>query len=151
MSTLGMCHALLDSSCPNCEKLSLAMLGTRIALFGDPPTSVSPSSLGKRRSGAGRLSSEAEASSYRPNASLSPQHGHEFESVSLPKETEEAGCKIDAELLRIFSRTVEELNLNWSFPEEPAHSRLDESFLQPGCRKQPPHHQRPAPFFPEVH
>lgn len=30
----------------------------------------------------------------------------------LPKETEEAQCKIDAERLRIFSRTVEELDSN---------------------------------------
>ncbi len=43
---------------------------------------------------------------------------------------------------------LEELGLEWSPPEEPSRSSLDEWFL-PGRRQAP--QQRPSPFFPEVH
>ncbi len=59
-----------------------------------------------------------------------------------------AKAGMDAELFRILSKAVEELGLEWSPPEEPSHSRLDEWFL-PGRRQAP--QQRPSPFFPEVH
>ncbi len=39
---------------------------------------------------------------------------------------------------------MDELGLEWSPPEEPTRSRLDEWFL-------PGRHQRASPFFPEVH
>ena len=41
---------------------------------------------------------------------------------------------MDAELFRILSKTVKELGLEWSPPEEPSRSHLDEWFL-------PGHHQ----------
>ncbi len=59
-----------------------------------------------------------------------------------------AKAGMDAELFRVLSKAVEELGLEWSPPEEPSRSRLDEWFL-PGCRQAP--QQRPSPFFPEVH
>ncbi len=46
------------------------------------------------------------------------------------------------------SNAVEELGLEWSLPEEPSHSRLDEWFLPE--RRQAPR-QRASSFFPEVH
>ncbi|XP_067261185.1 uncharacterized protein [Chanodichthys erythropterus] len=55
---------------------------------------------------------------------------------------------MDAELFRILSKAVEDLDLEWAPPEEPSRSRLDEWFL-PGHRQAP--RQRSAPFFPEVH
>ncbi|MGL5598554.1 MAG: hypothetical protein ACRDDA_10720, partial [Aeromonas sp.] len=55
---------------------------------------------------------------------------------------------MDAELLRIMTMAVEQLGLDWSPPEEPSRSRLDEWFL-PGRRQAPL--QRSAPFFPGVH
>ncbi len=55
---------------------------------------------------------------------------------------------MDAELFRVLSKAVEELGLEWSPPEEPSRSRLDEWFL-PGRHQAP--QQRPSPFFPEVH
>ncbi len=51
-------------------------------------------------------------------------------------------------MLTPLSKAVEELGLEWSPPEEPSRSRLDEWFL-PGRRQAP--QQRPSPFFPEVH
>ncbi len=45
-------------------------------------------------------------------------------------------------------KRLRELGLEWSPPEEPSRSRLDEWFL-PGRRQAP--QQRPSPFFPEVH
>lgn len=60
----------------------------------------------------------------------------------------DARAGMDAELLRILSKAVEELHLEWAPPEEPTRSRLDEWYL-PGRRQAP--RQRPAPFFPEVH
>ncbi len=55
---------------------------------------------------------------------------------------------LDAELLRILSKAVEELELEWSTPEKPICSRLDESFLL-GCHQAPRH--RGSPFFPYLH
>ncbi len=43
---------------------------------------------------------------------------------------------------------MDELGLEWSPPEEPTRSHLDEWFL-PGRRQAP--HQRSSPFFPEIH
>ncbi len=59
-----------------------------------------------------------------------------------------AKAGMEAELFRVLSKAVEELGLEWSPPEEPSRSRLDEWFL-PGRRQAP--QQRPSPFFPEVH
>ncbi|KAL0165908.1 hypothetical protein M9458_037752, partial [Cirrhinus mrigala] len=55
---------------------------------------------------------------------------------------------MDAELFRVLTRAVDELGLEWSPPEEPPRSLLDEWFL-PGRRQAP--HQRASPFLPEVH
>ena len=57
-------------------------------------------------------------------------------------------ASIDAELLRVMSRAVDELGLDWLSPAEPARSRLDEWYL-PGRQQAP--RQRAAPFMPEVH
>ncbi len=59
-----------------------------------------------------------------------------------------AKAGMDAELFRVLSKAVEELGLEWSPPEEPSRSHLDEWFL-PGRHQAP--QQRPSPFFPEVH
>ncbi|KAL0168794.1 hypothetical protein M9458_037016, partial [Cirrhinus mrigala] len=58
------------------------------------------------------------------------------------------GTGMDAELFRVLNRAVDELGLEWSPPEEPSCSLLDEWFL-PGRRQAP--RQRASPFFPEVH
>ncbi len=55
---------------------------------------------------------------------------------------------MDADIFRILSNAVEELGLEWSPPEEPSRSRLDEWFL-PGRHQAP--RQQASPFFPEVH
>ncbi len=55
---------------------------------------------------------------------------------------------MDADLFRVLSSTVEELGLEWSPPEEPSRSHLDDWFL-PGRRQAP--RQQASPFFPEVH
>ncbi len=59
-----------------------------------------------------------------------------------------AKARMDAELFRVLSKAVEELGLEWSPPEEPSRSRLDEWFLPGRCQAP---QQRPSPFFPEVH
>ncbi len=59
-----------------------------------------------------------------------------------------AKLKADDELIRVMTKAVNELGLEWSLPEEPSCSRLDKWFL-------PGRHQalcqRSSPFFPEVH
>ncbi|ROL51733.1 hypothetical protein DPX16_19252 [Anabarilius grahami] len=40
--------------------------------------------------------------------------------------------------MRVLTKAVQELGLDWTAPEEPAHSKLDEWFLQPGRRQQTP-------------
>ncbi|KAI2646209.1 ORF V: Enzymatic polyprotein [Labeo rohita] len=57
------------------------------------------------------------------------------------------GTGMDTELFHVLTRAVDELGLEWSPPEEPSHSLLDEWFLL-GRRQAP--HQRASPFFPEV-
>ncbi len=47
-----------------------------------------------------------------------------------------AKAGMDAELFRVLSKAVKELGLEWSPPEEPSRSRLDEWFL-PGRRQAP--------------
>ncbi len=49
---------------------------------------------------------------------------------------------------QIMTKAVNELRLEWSTPEEPSHSRLDECFL-PGRHQALRQHS--FPFFPEVH
>ncbi|ROL54924.1 hypothetical protein DPX16_12793 [Anabarilius grahami] len=162
---LGRPHAeaaLTWTSCSHCENMSLASLRSRIAFFSEgAPACLTLSPV---------LFSRPD---LRPSADPSGFGGSEDEpldddSVSLAaSETEEwAGDSeenpaqlpslepiegrpgMDAELFRILSKAVEELNLQWAPPEEPARSRLDEWFL-PGRRRVP--RQRTAPFFPEVH
>ncbi len=56
--------------------------------------------------------------------------------------------RTDEEFIRIMTKAVNELGLEWSPPEQPSRSRLDEWFL-PGRHQAP--RQRSSPFFPEVH
>lgn len=69
----------------------------------------------------------------------------------IPPNQSDAGsarASADAELLRVLTKAVDDLSLEWSSPEEPTRNRLDKWFL-PGCQQAP--RQHPAPFFPEVH
>ncbi len=59
-----------------------------------------------------------------------------------------ARLRADEELIRIMTKAVNELELEWSPPEEPSRSRLDEWFLQ---GRHQTLRQRSSPFFPEVH
>ncbi len=50
--------------------------------------------------------------------------------------------KPDSELIRVLSKAVEDLGLEWSAPDEPAHGILDEWFLPahnqtPFCQRRP--------------
>ncbi len=58
-----------------------------------------------------------------------------------------ARLRADEELIRIMTKAVNELGLEWSLPEEPSRSRLEEWFLL-GCNQA--FRQRSSPFFTEV-
>ncbi|ROL47140.1 hypothetical protein DPX16_18938 [Anabarilius grahami] len=84
-------------------------------------------------------------------AASEPEHwvGESDDPAPLPLlEPIDHSAGMDAELFRVLSKGVEELDLEWAPLEEPSRSRLDEWFL-PGRRQAP--RQRSAPFFPEVH
>ncbi|ROL42307.1 hypothetical protein DPX16_8186 [Anabarilius grahami] len=84
-------------------------------------------------------------------AASEPEHwvGESDDPAPLPLlEPIDHSAGMDAELFRVLSKAVEELDLEWAPLEEPSRSRLDEWFL-PGRRQAP--RQRSAPFFPEVH
>ncbi|ROJ42279.1 hypothetical protein DPX16_1720 [Anabarilius grahami] len=84
-------------------------------------------------------------------AASDPEHwvAESDEPAPLPLlEPIDHSAGMDAELFRVLSKAVEELDLEWAPLEEPSRSRLDEWFL-PGRRQAP--RQRSAPFFPEVH
>lgn len=55
----------------------------------------------------------------------------------------------DAELIRVLSKVVEDLGLEWSAQEEPSHGLLDEWYLL-GSHQQSSR-QRPAPFLLAVY
>ncbi|XP_016113692.1 mitogen-activated protein kinase kinase kinase kinase 4-like [Sinocyclocheilus grahami] len=75
--------------------------------------------------------------------------GSSFDPAPLPSvEPSAASTGMDAELFHVLSKAVQELGLDWSPPEEPTRSHLDE-WLLPGCHQAP--RQRASPFFPEVH
>ncbi|ROL50523.1 hypothetical protein DPX16_2822 [Anabarilius grahami] len=159
---------LIGTSCSHCENMSLASLCSRIALFSESSpaahallfsSSQEPVRKKQRGKGAQRLHTN-----LRPSAEASDMvsfGGSEDEplddSMSLAaSETEEWGgdsedptplpsvepidarSGMDAELFRVLSRAVEELNLEWVPPEKPTHSHLDEWFL--------PNHRQPPPL-----
>ncbi|KAA0714748.1 hypothetical protein E1301_Tti006412 [Triplophysa tibetana] len=75
--------------------------------------------------------------------------GSVFDPAPLPSvKHSKPALGVDSELFRVLTKAVEELGLEWTSPEEPARSRLDEWFL-PGRRPAP--RQQTSPFFPEVH
>ncbi len=75
--------------------------------------------------------------------------GSEIDSALLPSSaTRNARFRADEELIRIMTKAVNELGLEWSLPEEPSRSRLDEWFRLGHHQAL---HQRSSPFFPEVH
>ncbi len=55
---------------------------------------------------------------------------------------------MDADIFCVLSYAMEKLGLEWSPPEEPSRSRVDECFL-PGCRQAS--QQWASPLFPEVY
>ncbi|KAL0182316.1 hypothetical protein M9458_021691, partial [Cirrhinus mrigala] len=57
--------------------------------------------------------------------------------------------KPDAEPVHVLLKAVEDLGLEWSAPEEPAHGLLDEWYLPGSCQQSS--HQRPAPLLPALH
>ncbi len=59
-----------------------------------------------------------------------------------------ARLKADDVLIRVMSKAVNELGLEWCPPEETSRSRLEEWFL-PGRHQALRQHS--SPFFPEVH
>ncbi len=60
----------------------------------------------------------------------------------------QARFRVDEELIRVMTKAVNELGLEWSRPEEPSRSRLEEWFL---LGRHQALRQRSSPFFPEVH
>lgn len=76
-------------------------------------------------------------------SSLSIQHsycvtGLAHDPTPLPPlEPTDARALIDTELIHVLFKAIEELSFEWSAPEEPTCSRLDEWFL-PGCHQMPP-------------
>ncbi|XP_048036007.1 sialoadhesin-like [Megalobrama amblycephala] len=148
---LGKPHAeaaLTDASCPHCECMSLASLRSRVAFFaGGSPAARALLSPSRREPARKRQRGRA---TQRPELSelTSAQPPRASPSPTRERSPIEHGSGMDAELLRVLSKAVEELDLDWAPPEEPSRSRLDEWFL-PGRRQAP--RQRAAPFFPEVH
>ncbi len=65
-----------------------------------------------------------------------------------PSSSRSVRPRTNEELVRVMTKAVNELGLEWSPPEEPSRSRLDEWFL-PGRQQAP--RQCSYPFFHEVH
>ncbi|KAL0164048.1 hypothetical protein M9458_039801, partial [Cirrhinus mrigala] len=170
VSCLGKSHTeatLNETECPHCEDMSLASLRSRIAFFSERDSA--PCALPSRRPNPVEDSPVLFA---RPDLDLVSFGGSEddmLDSMSLAASDAEelsgsvndpaplssadtsgprTGTGMDAKLFRVLTRTVDELGLEWSPPEEPSRSLLDEWFL-PGRHQAP--RQRASPFFPEVH
>ncbi|XP_051751174.1 uncharacterized protein LOC127513446 [Ctenopharyngodon idella] len=68
--------------------------------------------------------------------------GSPHDPAPLPSlEPIDARASVDSELIRVYSKAVEQLGLEWSAPEELTRSRLDEWFL-PGRHQAPPQRGR---------
>ncbi|CAM4657092.1 unnamed protein product [Leuciscus chuanchicus] len=117
-------HALSLGGCPECEAMSMATLRARLSSFSVDPAPPLLSSGPRRKKRRSQRTPEASAESSGVRSTF------------------------EAELLRLLTKAVEDLGLDWSLPDEPAPSRLDGCFL-PGRRSTP--HTRPAPFLPELH
>ncbi len=63
-----------------------------------------------------------------------------------PSSSRNARFRMAEELIRIMTKAVNELGLEWSLPKEPSRSRLDEWFLTGHDQA-----QRSSPFFPKVY
>ncbi|ROL46138.1 hypothetical protein DPX16_23804 [Anabarilius grahami] len=53
------------------------------------------------------------------------------------------------DLVRILTKAVSDLGLEWDSPDEPTKNKLDSWFLHSGCRAAAP--RKRAPFFPDLH
>ncbi|KAL0181464.1 hypothetical protein M9458_023870, partial [Cirrhinus mrigala] len=71
------------------------------------------------------------------------------EDWGAPPPSHSVRPKPDAELIHVLSKAVEDLGLDWSAPEEPAHGLLDEWYLPGSCQQSS--RQHPVPFLPAVH
>ena len=69
-------------------------------------------------------------------------------SASSTQESSKSRASVDAELLRLLTKAVDQMGLDWSPPKAPAPNRLDGCFL-PSRRQAPA--SRSAPFLPELH
>ncbi|KAL0153035.1 hypothetical protein M9458_051634, partial [Cirrhinus mrigala] len=74
--------------------------------------------------------------------------GSSGEPEALPS-SQPVSPKLDAELVHVQSKAVEELGVEWLAPKEPVHGLLNE-WYQPESRQQSSH-QRSTPFLPAVH
>ena len=81
-------------------------------------------------------------------ASDSEEWSGSHRSASSTQESSRSRASVDAELLRLLTKAVDQLGLDWSPPEKPAPNRLDGCFL-PSRRLAPA--SRLAPFLPELH
>ncbi|CAM4622664.1 unnamed protein product [Leuciscus chuanchicus] len=81
-------------------------------------------------------------------ASDSEEWSGSHRSASSTQESSRSRASVDAELLRLLTKAVEQLGLDWSPPKAPAPNRLDGCFL-PSRRQAPA--SRSAPFLPELH
>ncbi|KAF4106441.1 hypothetical protein G5714_012431 [Onychostoma macrolepis] len=105
VACLGLAHAeaaLVESDCGHCADLPARVLRTRRdmirGLFGEEGDDTMSISASEREDWAG----------------------------SEPDQTDSSGSPdLQEELMRVLSRAVQELELTWSPPEEPARSKLD--------------------------
>ena len=81
-------------------------------------------------------------------ASDSEEWSGSHRSASSTPESGRSRSSVDAELIRLLTKAVDRLGLDWSPPKEPAPNRLDGCFL-PSRRQAPA--SRSAPFLPELH
>ncbi|XDV14306.1 hypothetical protein PO909_014578 [Leuciscus waleckii] len=148
-------HALANAGCRECEALPLSTLRARQALFSSesapPMLPVGLRRKKKRRSQRPPDTSVREpspAASPRASLSESPVSFIDGQRPALSTRESSVRASVDAELLRLLTKTVEDLGLEWTAPQEPAPNRLDGCFL-PGRRSSPV--LKPAPFLPELH
>ncbi len=152
IACLGLAHAeaaLEESDCAQCADLPLRVLRTRRnvarGLSGVRPTAANVPLVGPPpplESGDDNL-----ARSHRSQRSDSM-------SISASEKEEWVGSErdpsdIQEELIRVMNKAVQELELSWNPPEEPAKSKLDSWYFRSSRRQVDT--RTWLPFFPDVH
>ncbi len=172
IACLGLAHAeaaLVESDCARCADLPLRVLRTRRnvarGLLGVRPTAANVLLVGPppplesgddnlARSHRSQRSPQSPVTftdgCFRPPPSVQEaEEKEEWVGSERNRSDNEGPSDLQEELIRVMNKAVQELELSWNPPEEPAKSKLDSRYFRSSRRQV--NTRTSVPFFPDVH